>query len=441
MGKTVSGLEKTYIAILLVIFGGIVLHAPLTVALSTVWPDATLLVKSWKEILMGAALLLGCVILYRRKQWQVLRNPIIYCMAAFAALCLLLIPFMYTGFEATVAGIFANLRFFLFFGLVYVALRLFPQYYRLFLTVGIAGAVVVIGFAVLQATILPHDILKYIGYNNATIAPFLTVDENMDYIRINSTLRGPNPLGVYAVISLTLALAVLWRAPKRFNRREAWLLAFLVIGSLVALWVSYARSALIAAVIAVVLLAVILFGKKLFVWVWVGMAAAALIIGVGAVVYRDTPFVSQVILHEDPNEGNDVNSNDGHLESLADGTERLLRQPFGAGIGSTGSASLLSDDPVIIENHYLFVAHETGWLGLGLFLAIIVLVLKDLWQRRAWWFAAAVFASGVGLAVASFVLPVWADDTVSIIWWGLAAMALAFPASKLPGVARKKVRK
>ena len=430
MVKTTSLLEKVYIAILLVIFGGIVLHAPLTVALSTLWPDASLLVKSWKEILMGAALLIGCVILYRRKQWDILRGPIIYGITAFAVLCLLLIPLFYISFEATVAGILTNLRFFLYFGLVYVALRLFPQYYGLFVMVFIAGAFVVIGFAVLQATVLPHDILKYLGYSKATIAPFLTVDENMDYIRINSTLRGPNPLGMYAVIVLTVALSVLWRKPRQLAKKEAWGLAFLVIGSVVALWASYSRSALLAAIVAVVLLAVVVFGKKVSVWVWAGLAALVVLVGVGAVVFRDTTFVSQVILHEDPNQGNNVNSNDGHAESLADGTARLLHQPFGAGIGSTGSASLLSDKGVIIENHYLFIAHETGWLGLALFITITIMVLKALWKRRAQWFALAVFASGIGLAVASFVLPVWADDTVSIIWWGMAAIALAVPPAK-----------
>jgi O-antigen ligase len=235
---------------------------------------------------------------------------------------------------------------------------------------------------------------------------------------------------VYAAIVLTVALSVLWRKPRQLAKKEAWGLAFLVIGSVVALWASYSRSALLAAIVAVVLLAVVVFGKKVSVWVWAGLAALVVLVGVGAVVFRDTTFVSQVILHEDPNQGNNVNSNDGHAESLADGTARLLHQPFGAGIGSTGSASLLSDKGVIIENHYLFIAHETGWLGLALFIAITIMVLKALWKRRAQWFALAVFASGIGLAVASFVLPVWADDTVSIIWWGMAAIALAVPPAK-----------
>ena len=132
-----------------------------------------------------------------------------------------------------------------------------------------------------------------------------------------------------------------------------------------------------------------------------------------------------MILHEDPNEENDVNSNDGHWESLVDGTERMIRQPFGAGVGSTGSPSLLGDTPLVIENYYLYVAHEVGWLGLGLFLALLFMILRRLWQLRSDWLALAVFASGVGIAVAGIILPVWVDDTVAIVWWGLAGIALA----------------
>jgi hypothetical protein len=45
------------------------------------------------------------------------------------------------------------------------------------------------------------------------------------------------------------------------------------------------------------------------------------------------------------------------------------------------------------------------------------------------WLALGVFASGIGLAIVGIFLPVWTDDTVSIIWWGLAALAL-FPNNK-----------
>ncbi|HRQ98131.1 MAG TPA: hypothetical protein PK265_02290, partial [Candidatus Saccharibacteria bacterium] len=80
--------------------------------------------------------------------------------------------------------------------------------------------------------------------------------------------------------------------------------------------------------------------------------------------------------------------------------------------------------PLIIENQYLFIAHEVGWLGLILFVSIYVAVLMKLWDRRKNYLALGVFASGIGLALIGLLLPVWVDDTTAIIWWGLAAIAL-----------------
>jgi hypothetical protein len=58
-----------------------------------------------------------------------------------------------------------------------------------------------------------------------------------------------------------------------------------------------------------------------------------------------------------------------------------------------------------------------------------MVILARLWGLRKDWLALGVFASGIGLAIVGIFLPVWTDDTVSIIWWGLAAIAL-FPNNK-----------
>lgn len=71
------------------------------------------------------------------------------------------------------------------------------------------------------------------------------------------------------------------------------------------------------------------------------------------------------------------------------------------------------------------IAHEVGWLGLGLFVWLNYLVMVALWHRRASWLALGVWASGLGLILIGLVLPVWVDDTVSIVWWGLAALVIA----------------
>jgi hypothetical protein len=313
----------------------------------------------------------------------------------------------------------------LFFVLVYVAVRLHPGLRMPFVNVGVAGALIVCGFALLQVFVLPYDVLKYLGYNINTIAPYLTVDLNYDYIRINSTLRGPNSLGAYAVIVLATVLAFWLRGDHSKLRRPLLWVLFLLTGAGVALWTSYSRSALIAAIVAIgIVLSVTLFhryGKRVLL-----IGASILVLTVaGLFVARDSSFVANVILHDNPTTGAPETSNQGHVDSLQDGFSRLIRQPFGAGVGSTGSASILGEKPLIIENQYLYIAHEVGWLGLLLFVMIVVGVHTRLWDKRRDWLALGVFASGIGLLMMNMLLPIWVDDTVAIVWWGLAAIAIA----------------
>lgn len=141
----------------------------------------------------------------------------------------------------------------------------------------------------------------------------------------------------------------------------------------------------------------------------------------GLYLIRGTEFFHTVIIHDNPATGAYATSNDDHAKSLSAGIMRMAQQPLGAGVGTTGSAAMYGSMPHIIENQYVMVAHEVGWLGLVLFIAIYVLVLHGLWKQRQQWYAIGLWASGVGLALVGIVLPVWADDTVSIVWWGLAA--------------------
>jgi hypothetical protein len=421
---------KVYITILLVIFGGIVLHAPLTVALGTLWPSYDLLIKSWKEILMLIAGLLALYLMYQSRQMKrIFRDPVIIIIASYAILHLLLLFFMNQGLAETLAGLAIDLRFVLFFGLVYIAMCLYPGYRKMFIRVGIGGALVVLVFAILQVFILPHDILKYLGYNTDTISPYLTIDKNQAFIRINSTLRGPNPLGAYAGIILALMAALIAKRKVPKDRLPLAVAYILLVGGLVALWASYSRSAQIGTAIAIAIVLAVTVWRKLSTKMWAVVGVLIVLAAGGLFMARNTSFISNVILHENPGGGSSVNSNEGHISSLNDSFSQLLHQPLGAGIGSTGSASLLGKNAEIIENQYLFVAHEAGWLGLLLFISIFMVILARLWGLRKDWLALGVFASGIGLAIVGIFLPVWTDDTVSIIWWGLAAIAL-FPNNK-----------
>jgi len=418
-------LDKVFVGILLVVFGGIVLHAPLSVGFGTLFPNLELLIKSWKEILMLLAGLLMLVILYHKKRWDIFTNPIVLVIGGYALLHLLLLPVFWQGGVATIAGLMIDLRYLLFFVLVYAAICLYPSLRRTFVITFFAGAFVVAAFALLQVFVLPVDVLKYIGYNTSTIVPYLTVDENTDYIRINSTLRGPNPLGAYAVVVLSLLFAFWLRAKQVKPQTQRLAISVIVLGSFVALWASYSRSALIAAFAAFGVIALVTIGRRLSRKVWIGVFIGVFVIAGSLVAARNTDFVSNVLLHENATTGAAISSNDGHVDSLQDGVARMVQQPLGGGIGSTGSASLYGPDPLIIENQLLFIAHEVGWIGLGVFVYITFLVLQGLWRRRSDWVALGVFAGGIGLILIGLLLPVWVDDTVAIIWWGLAAIVLA----------------
>lgn len=422
--KRLPLLEKIVLVLLLIIFGGIVLQAPLSVGFGTLFPGFELLIKSWKELLMLLAGLLLIVVLVRQKKLQLLREPLVLVVAVYGLLHIALSLFSQQGVMAVLAGLMIDLRFVFFFALVYIFIRLHPEFKKQFLLTFIGGALVVVVFALLQAFVLPADVLKYLGYSKDTIAPYLTVDQNHSYIRINSTLRGPNPLGAYAVIVLAFVAATFLkrRIPKKISSRV--LAVVLFVGAAVALGASYSRSALLGAVLAFTVLGAMTMLRTASRKMWIVTFVVGFALVGGLIASWQTPFVSQVVLHEDPTRANLISSNDGHVRSLKDGFRNMITEPLGGGIGSTGSASLYSTHPLIVENQYLFVAHEAGWLALGLFVALFGMILVHLWRARASSLALGAFASGLSLAVVGLLLPVWTDDTVSIIWWGLAGLVI-----------------
>ncbi|HEX6258961.1 MAG TPA: O-antigen ligase family protein [Candidatus Saccharimonadales bacterium] len=424
---------QLYGVLLAVIFAGVVIHAPLSVWLGTVFPEQELLIKSWKEILLVLLLPLGCWLAINSGLHKKLaKDMLVRLIVLYALLHLFLVAVFRLPLFATLAGLSIDLRYILFFALVYIVVSLLPEWRRTYLKIFFGMAALSLLFTLFQIFLLPRDFLAILGYSKDTIAPFLTVDNNPEYVRVNGTFRGPNPLGAYGIVVLGIlsAASIRGHVVMRWAAQRAAAIGG-SIAAAIAIYASYARSALGGAGIALAVVGIVGFGRRLRVRTWIagGVAVVVIVLG-GFLVLKDTSFVQHVLLHEDPNGKSLMSSNEGHVESLIDGTERMLRQPLGAGPGSTGSASLFSDKPVIIENQYLFVAHESGWLGLGIFVAIFAIILHRLWRRRKDWLALGVFASGCGLAAIGLLLPVWADDTVSIVWWGLAAIVLASPLKK-----------
>lgn len=419
-------LERLIIVLLAVVLVGLAFHTPVTVWIESQWPAYELLAKAWKELVLGVVAVLLAMYVWRRGVLgELLRDRLVQGVIAIALLHIVLVIAFDNAYVSELSGVLIDLRYYLFFIELYVVARYISWSRRKLLWASGVGVAIVIGFGLLQATVLPHDVLAPLGYSDATIKPYLTVDLNDAYVRINSTLRGPNPVGAFAV--MTLALLAAWTLRHRWRLGTWW--ARVAVGAaflamLVVLWASHSRSAWLAVVAAISAGLMVILPRR------AALTSVAAIVVVGGIVlaglfaFRDNPTISNLFFHSNPTGGSAHKSDDGHLESLEYGVVATLESPGGSGIGSTGSASLHSDSPTIVENQYFFFAHESGWLGLVLQLVLFVMVLVGLWRARQDWLSLGLLASGVGLALIGILQPVWADDVVSLYWWGLAGLAL-----------------
>lgn len=408
-------LFKIYSIILCVIAALIVVHAPMTVLLQSFFPEYTLAIKSWKELLLVLAVPLGAGVVYQYRLWRELRrDKLVWLVFGLVAVHLISLIFSNDAITAA-AGLAIDLRYLVYFSLVYVLVCAVPETLGTVKRIMVAGAILVLSFGLIQL-VLPRDALSVIGYSSSTITPYTTIDQNDSFTRYQSTLRGPNPYGAYAMSVVIIAAALLSRA---IRRDYWWQLAFITAGT-IGVYMSYARSAALGLIIGIAIVITIKWRNSLQIRHWLGIGLLLAGVTIGALALRNTDFVSNVILHEDPGESNNINSNEGHLRSVTESVERMVNEPLGRGVGSTGSASLLGEEPLVIENQYLLIAHEVGWMGLALFAAVFGVVLRRLWLLRNSSWALGIFASGIALAIVGILLPVWADDTIGLLWWGIA---------------------
>lgn len=426
---SVASLTRLAAYVLAAILVLLPLHAFLTVTLASVAGHYDWL-RLWKELLLLLLSPLAVYLAYKTPGlWrQVKQGWLFWCIACYTLLQLVLgVIALAQGQVNSFALEYAwviNLRPFLIFTIAFVVAarsRWLRNHWEQLLLY--AGAVV-IGFGLLQMFVLPTNFLQHFGYSDTTIAPFETVDQKMDYVRIQSTLRGSNPLGAYLVLVLSALVVLLIKS--RRDQRQIMGITMLSAG-LVVLVATYSRSAyagmVVASLAAVMLVVHGRQSKKRLAYV----LAACLLLACGALaLLHDNDRFENTFFHTDETSQSAASSNSQRASALQSGLHDVLHQPFGQGPGTAGPASQHNDAPArIAEDYYLQVGQETGWLGLGLFLAILVAVAKRLFRLRVDPLARTLLASLVGISVINLVSHAWADDTLGLLWWGLAGIALA----------------
>lgn len=400
-------------------------------ALLTVW-GASLVghyteLRLWKEFLLAASIIGALYLLLtdHKIRSHTLSRRLIWVILAYIALNVLWGLLALYQHDVTAKalgyGLIINLRFLAFF-MVTWALTLRTNKLRRnwqWLVLWPAGAVII--FGLLQVFLLPNDFLRHLGYGPDTIKVFDTINSNINYVRVASTLRGANPLGAYLLIPISLTCALLLKPSRN------WRQALLFIGALMLLFFTFSRSAWIGAALTIATILAISLKTRKAQYFALGGLVALLVIGAGLFVgFHNSARFENLVTHTQTNSAIKTTSNGGHTAALKSGLHDIAHDPMGNGVGTAGPASTYNDQQGrIAENYFIQIAQETGIVGLLLFVLINVGVGYLLWIRRGDTLALSLFASLIGLTLINMLSHAWADDTLAYVWWGLAGIAMA----------------
>lgn len=115
-------IERAIKWLLIIVVIGVAIHTPVTVFIESRWPEYELLVKSWKELLLGLIGVLLAVVLWRRSLLrEVLSDKIVLLVAGIALVHVVLLLVFDNAYVSELAGLLIDLRYYLLFVELYVA--------------------------------------------------------------------------------------------------------------------------------------------------------------------------------------------------------------------------------------------------------------------------------------------------------------------------------
>ncbi len=306
---------------------------------------------------------------------------------------------------------------------------------------------------------LPVGFFTWLGYSDmhslflpdGPLAPFQLIGGSALH-RIQSTMSGPNQLGIWLLIPLAVVVTRIVRERgKGKGEKDSSPISllpspFFLVIILIALFLTFSRASWIG---AFVLLTVGFLmqqsrwvRRKAFFW---GLPAALLATVLVAAIFPS------VILR--------LSSTRGHLEKPLAGIRAMIDDPLGRGLGSAGPATNRTSDacvelekgsdatwaqahpdlcvfvggeqvqpaervctcPFVTENWYIQIGVELGILGFAIFVAFIVLLLRALRRNGD---SLAPFLGMLGISLCALFLHAFEDSAVAYSAFLLAAFFL-----------------
>lgn len=410
-------LEKSIHWGLLALVALMPVHAFLSVSLGHAFGHQSA-IQAWKEILLLLLAAATVALLVREpERLRRLRQPWVMAGLALVAVGIIITLLRHTPPTVAAFGLKTDFEFILA-GLIAAVCGAKDFLIKLMWAI-LGAAAVVAGFDLLQIFLLPPDFLTRFGYGPATILPYQHISSESSLLRFPSTLGGPNQLGTYIILPLTLSLALLIR---KFN----WWYLGLTGACFIALAFTFSRSAWIGAVAAIILTVAAVLPARLRrpAAITGAVVLAALLLAIPLALRQGGP-IEYLVLHSSIEAHDESGQSDKqHALSLQNGVQAILDTPLGHGLGTAGPSTFHVGTVNIIENFYLQLGYEIGLLAIVLFVfcvGALVWSLLKLHGRPP--LAVATAATIIGISVVAIVLPAWVDSTTALVVWITAGAA------------------
>jgi hypothetical protein len=294
----------------------------------------------------------------------------------------------------------------------------------------LAAAFFVVVFGILQVFVLSPSFLEKFGYSYALgWSPDVSLQSNQVIgsfaegtvkHRIISTLSGPNQLGSYLVIIISLAVSLVIFAKNRLARI---LSAALAILALIPLYYTYSRSAWLAFLVSSLVILFLWFGRKIL-WFYIVLAGAGILAWTLGRLGMLGDWFNIVLAR---------GSTLGHWDGVIATWHAIRSHPAGLGVGKAGPLTLrFPENGVLInESWHWQILTEVGWLGLALWIWILVEIYrnlvkiykKSLEDRFLKAVVVGTISAFSGLLIHGFFLHTWTDITTTMIMWVLVGVS------------------
>jgi hypothetical protein len=325
------------------------------------------------------------------------------------------------------------------------------------------------GFAVvlysLCSRFFPIEWFTWLGYSDlhslylpdGPLAAFQQIGDSATR-RVQGPMSGPNQLGLWLLIPLSISLV---RLRDVWGKEAQWrFLSYATFTGLAILY-TFSRAAFIGAAVIVTMV------------FWPHIRAMDRKWTIGGVVFLLSLLASAALFA--PNLVLRAASSRGHIENPLKAIQTMISHPLGLGLGTAGPASNRTSDtcvmleqgsdptwavvhpdlcvfvggfkfqpddracncPFLPENWYLQIGVEMGWSGLGLYIALVILVLRRLLKLRIQYsefsmkkgsiqflILNSTFCIFAGVGVAALFLHAWEDSAIAYTVWVLIASSL-----------------